>query len=1176
MGLFAGSLLLSSCSFEVSEARRQNIMATPGNDEYSIAAQEHGEAFMRSFATMATSGVSITVDQARIELGAKRNNIITIDETNKAKGMFYAHGLSLHDICLDLHLPLQYNGLARGLDLTLADETLFFSVFNADEEESYDVKYKTSLAAYDTVDESGNSVDSETGGIYQYEYGDLDWIIDDILETLSGERLSLGDASDSASSVDVAKILDSLNEMEEGTYQSMPYFVWNLPIGDTIYPVGLRADASYEWSGIDFPSKSSSSLFELSDDVALSLSASIETASDCSIAIPEDAAAYRDLRDSMDIFHKVIHYVNEKKFSIYTTDGGLSLRHYEAAQSAGSSGFARDEIDEAATLSLDVDIDFTNSILQDIYADLIYTYGTSSQYISARVAGDGENAYDEVYLALNDLQKAKTSKTVLDALMGSLDSLLNNELIQNESLSLGGGLNILGTLGEAIDAIKNSNGVTTLQNGTFDGLLQGISLFKGTTDEVILQLDLSVFGAEGGIIVTLIGPESDPSLASIEFLDAAVGPFFIDGTIMIGEYERTPMTSQEEAEYTELRHLESVGDQIAHLADAAQVHATLSGYVLKNGTSSVVTNGVQVGNKTLNRRQGFTFGGGFGFDLVEKEGTGSLTIVDRKEQYVNDHNLKIDVTGPEPRDENGEFYQTDTEVYASNNASTNWMFFEYNSKNASKPSGENRTDPESSNGLKGRFAIHSLNGMFDVIGSLLKMDDPRLERITRLLNVLSADSLVGKLMAGKYFEVLGSDLVTTVNLGDNKDVFALSSAVLGGEAPMTITVTYNDDVSKTMEDGSIRTIGGNIKSIEVELSLDLSSSSDIYLKIDIDSYEMGSMNWPNPTIADFTNFSSLKALAEHVVGIFKMGERNADNVIVTSYHLSGSIDISIPIVSDITVAFNAFIRVEGSDVRLYALLSLPIKGVMNSESVLKSGNRYVSLYFHTSGNDDGTFLIDRWDDYGDPKSTNEDYHYQTRLTSETFGTDPLGFIMKDILGMNNTVMNLLGNTTSSSSDQAMHGEDIIKGFTFNNNLNSPKWTFTIGTSALAHSSLLGDLSLNLNGSTNTGGDKVITSASGSLSILSVIDVSFNLTLDNVSPSYHDCWNDTVSNVPYNIKVTNERVFLITRTYYETQYGSFAVSSLYSNNFMTFNSAGNAILAPSFASLPLATTPNSHL
>ncbi len=1153
------ALLLSSCSFQANYDVKHKTDDN-GYNAYSKVDGDNRERFLSSFTTNLTDGFAFVIDEAECRLGKNFNNILSIKEPYKATGEFKVNGLSLHQVEFDVNLPIDYNGLVRGLQLTLADENLYMAIYSQDDATSYDFKYRVSVAPYDTVDENGNSMDDVTGGTYRYEYGDLDWVIDDILESLSDKFLKVGEEKRKSSfTFDAKEVIDSLENMEEGVLNNAPYFVWNLPIGEKTFNLGLRADPlTYQLTGIDFPSKSQGGYYDISSDTKIKASISVLTGEVTDISAPSDANAYTSLVDSMAIWHKVIDYANAQKFSVQTRGEGLLLTHVEEAFEGDGTFFGTEEINETARLSLRADIDVTDNDLQSLYCDVDYSFGGLHQVINGMMNGSATDAFDEVYMAINDLQKAKTSKTVLDSMVGSLKDLIDNMSGESSSKkSSGGGLAALGgKLTDAINAVKNSSGMENITDENYEDLMGAITVFRGSMDDIVVTLDLTVFGMEGTITLHLIGDESNLSVGYLKFDNVSVDPFTVSGEIDVIPYERTPMSDEEKAKYVELRHLESLSDQFVKISETKQVKLGVEGYVLKKDTTSVATNKV-VGNKTnVPNNQGFTFKGTVGFNGNENQSTGSITIVDRKETYVNDHNVMFDITGKEPKDDNGDCTQTDSQVYTSNDPSTKWMLFEYNSKNASGyASSENRTQPSSSSGLKGRFAMHSVTGMLDVIETLFGSDDPRLDRITGLITNMFINSVIGDLITGKYYKVIGSDLITSITLGAKQDVFEMPASLLGGEAAMKIIVNYKSDVTKS--DG--RVVGGEIESLEVELSF---GESNVYAKIDVLGYQMQAMNFVSNSITDFTNYSSLKTFAEYATNMFLVGDKvttsSGKEVIRSSYRIEGTASAKVLGIS-FNITFKVFVRVEGADIKIVAYLTIP--EVTGATTNFYLGTRYVNMVYHTSGNNDDYLMIDRFDE----RKTADDKHYQTKIKPSTLKNTNyslMDYILADGMGLTDSILNSI-NTSSSDTEQALHAEDLITGFSFNNNLSSPEWYLDLHTAALLHNDTIGDIKLTLAG-TNAGGKNLFYSAKTRSPIeISILDINFNAQITNFtdnSNGYRYCWNDSVSNVAY--KLGTKKVLWV-------KYDIIEFTTYNNNSFY------DKIMSD-FASLPVNPKPSNHL
>lgn len=194
------------------------------------------------------SGLELSLDKAEVTFSGSGEKAINRLSLNGGRVALAISSLSLHGIDLSLDAPINYNGKSRGLNVDLLDDNLYFSVTNLDDLDgtSYDLKYKVSTASYDLdLDQDGEpDIDEATGGVLQYEYGQLDWAIDDILTILTDGDIKVpfpsissaiggsSSSSSSSSSLDTDAILSSMNDMEEGSLGGMPYFRWDLQIGE--------------------------------------------------------------------------------------------------------------------------------------------------------------------------------------------------------------------------------------------------------------------------------------------------------------------------------------------------------------------------------------------------------------------------------------------------------------------------------------------------------------------------------------------------------------------------------------------------------------------------------------------------------------------------------------------------------------------------------------------------------------------------------------------------------------------------------------------------------------------------------------------------------------------------------------------------------------------------------
>ncbi|MBO6285392.1 MAG: hypothetical protein J6O18_03640, partial [Bacilli bacterium] len=545
------------------------------------------------------------------------------------------------------------------------------------------------------------------------------------------------------------------------------------------------------------------------------------------------------------------------------------------------------------------------------------------------------------------------------------------------------------------------------------------------------------------------------------------------------------------------------------------------------------------------KEQGFSFKGSLAFDLAQKIGTGKMVFTDRKENYINDHSLKIDFTG--------EGADSDTDLNdMKGSGNVNAMFFEYNSQNTIPVSNsgnykdENRKEPTNKNGLKGRFSVHSIGGILGVVNELTSSNDVRFERLTNLVSSLSAETLLTKLLNGEYFEFLSSKILSKAEIGTNESTFEIAPGVIQPNHGLTIKLGYDAD-SKP-------------KTIEVWTTLDNDSQSEIYVKVSLGSttFDTFPFQFSDHSFSAFTDYSSMKTLLEFLLGTISIGMTDDTLNSYTTYHLKGNADMKILGLYDISISTDIYIFLKGTTVKIIGSVFIPKKAITRAETT-------TNIFYETSGSDaSGQVYMHRSEkDSGLFEDSLSEQH--VRIKGEDFSANLLDWLLKYILNFNSLVTDNIGDDTSASTE-AFHGEDIIKDFTVKNtSLSEPSWSLNIGLDALAHMSILNDLSVTIAGKTvaYTGSDKKIYtrkslySLTGNTSILgSLIKATLDFSVENIKTgSYQDAWYSDSSAYLYYYKKDKGGI-LGSKTTYVKSTRTGTANSLWNGSYGATNNNSN--------------------
>lgn len=1078
-GFLSLALALSSCltsnvspnkgatTSEENSASSNNKSAEPNVDGAKALAQ--------SLSNSLASGFKLNLDQACLK----------VDDSNEFdfSGGSLSFGLtqlSLHGLSMELNAPVNYNGIGqRSIDATLVDDELYFSLSCPKESgDPYSVAYKVSTASY-IYDVNGESNDPTTGGVYQYEFGRLDWIIDDILQILSGYGYSISPKTEnSTAAFDWGKISSSLDELNEISAGSR-YFLWNLPIGDRTYPIGLQADEDYSLSGIDFPAKGvEGASGELPNGMTLSFSSTFQTEG-VTILPPSNASSYLTLDNSIDLWERLATYAGKLSFSLssqHVENGvvkkGLLLTHKEDAVEETETSLGHQAIDESAVFNIEGSGDFKGGKLNALNAKASFLGENESKYLAANVSeGDGEK---DICLDVNGIIKARTSKTTADAFYSAFSNLLGDDSISNKYLS--NLLSAANSISAAIDSIKDSQVAKDISEGHYEHLLAIISKLDVQDNQITLTLDLSKAGSAGTLTLLLLG--KDKNLAEITFSGFTLGYFGVEGTLSISDYVPS---SFDPSDYPAMDHLPALSDQVESLFQHHSAKATIQGYILDKNTQAVNTDTrfSSLGGKDSIVEQGFSFEGSLSFNLKEKIGSGSGVFLDRKKDYLNEHAVSMEIDGDEEANGN--------------------MVFGYNSKNSKHNSGAegykdldygNITEPDSSVGsMYGKFSVSSLNDLLSCLGTLLNSTDPRFTKFTSAKDTI-ATTLIAKVAQGQIAPLFTQKiLLSCVKNGDVIDA-AISKTLFGTETDVSLRLGFNQAGL------SLIRLSFSTSEKEMFFNINVETPEKELTKNDILIEELESKR------ETATDYSDLPTLVDYLLGSATLGE---DENHQSTYHISGSASLSFGFSLNVNV--DAFIALRGAEILAMGSITVPMVVGVNTSNLF-GGTQYCEFYYHTSGTDqDGTIFFHRTKDINSLFSNDEEDY--AKVKASDFSANIGNWLLGYVIGMTDSTMSsITGDSSKDEKGSSLHGEELIRGYSFTQESGGAKWELKLDLSSLS-SVLSSQISLSIQGkevNANGSKEKTLSSISGSTKILSVLSVSFSFSLANVSTGdYKPVW-----------------------------------------------------------------------
>ena len=1101
--------------------------------------------------TLVSGGLKLSLDTLTIDVPNSKGGKAEIAATG-GEIVFALEGLSVHGVRFDMNAPLAYNGVSRLCRANIpGDESFYISLTNPDGDTPLrnGVKLKASIAPKDShVFEGGNSsIDSSTRGIYYYEYGQLDYFIASVLESFDVESFRLFN-KEGGFSIDEQAIVDAFSQITEET----PNYFRYKPLGeDHSLSLGLASENGVI-SRIDLPYQENPNnpvSYEFENGLKLRLSAQVEALAHHDYTPFYSTSSYMQLEDSLELVTTLGDYVSAKQYGF---SGSFSLLHEEAAVAGTSTTFGRNAVSESATLSISGNADLTKEG-DKMGFDLELSQGSKKESIGLHLARKDDSSNRKAYLSVNNGQAAensirlKTDITTVSSLASTLMDALGRDEIQNDTIRnlVSGLLSSIEEVQTAIDAIKGSALFASIDKNEYQDILDTIVSYSYDANSIVIKIDLSQIEMVGTATVTLT--KNTLSLLSLSLdhvginTDSDTNPFTftLDGSLTVGGYEEPIIV---DSAYQELDGLTSWKERIIGIAGEKdedgnyvtqpthQMSASLSGYLIKKATSNksnhsnITMTMPGFDGNVSSSQQGLTFSGNLAFDLAKKIGTGKATITEHKEKYLNDHNLAIDVTGPE--NENlSDAAKKENDFYGNDANNGGFLLFSYDSKNSNATkniSGSSTTEPSSSNPLKARISISCLDDVIATLTRLLQSKEPRFKRLTNAFNDFSGKTTLGAIMNGKYLTALSAGFIESVSIDETSDTFVLKNGLLQENGVLKLRLGYESRI--TTSDGSRK---GLPRTIEAYID---GSDSQIYVKIDITSTDWSSnapsFNWysENKTSSDyasssmgFTSYSSLSSLLDYLEGTITLGGTASDDT--TTYRIGGTIVLSVIGIKE-TYKIDLVLKMKGTGLQLFAAIETPDMTPLSIDLITEN---YINIYYESDGDSTATqedevyFVKYPHTKTGFIFTTNHYIKETARVKVSDFKENILNWLLEYVFCFGSVITNRIGSDSASS--KAIHGEDLLKSVTTQGNISKPSWVVTISMNALTHMSLFSDLQATIGANTvtysgNSAGKKTLVSLDGTtgLSVAGIsvpVTVTIDLDVKNISNStYYSAWNNS--------------------------------------------------------------------
>ena len=1133
------------------------------------------ERFISNLANSAANGMSITADKLVFEFDGKEeviageNNVNTVvSHTNRldASGTsidLMLSSLSLHGINLAVTAPVVYsdagnNAHHRGLHASMIDSHIYLNLFDEGinaANPAWNFKYTVDASAYDEKNGDNVIIDPVTGGIKQYEYGELDWLIEDILAILSdgGIDVSLqgwldgllggtseeetagpvASSEDTSSGISTDAIMSSMENMIETTHEGNPYFIWNLPLGSMNLELGMRSNDEFALTGIDLPARYAYSpngeddgydftlkenpTWEIQEGMRLSAQATIKDFDEehdgwNQTLIPGDVSQYKELKDSLSLFRSVASYVAHPQFGV---DVALDLGYSSEGKAGDRTHLKKEASSDSMRIALSADADLderkfhgvsaTASIEKMALNENNELYRKAGHDINLTYLYDQEEKKGDGYLDINqDYFKAHTTKVYLDEFYAEVLSDVFSGSSTEEKAEGSNTLNqvqeVLNTLGLSIDSILDSDFMKDFNNGVYVAAVDFIKSIRNDNNLIEVVLTLDPIGLEGEIVLSLRGTENRSDLLSIEIQGIRFASFTLNGLIKTRDFEALPTVASYEGKgYDDLCHLKGIGEQVTDIVHEKAFEANL---------------GVSVG-------EDLAIDGDLAFAFTDEVKQGKVDL--RLEQKLTDlivphHRLAIDLR---------DGYKTVAIGYGSG-----------------KDAEALETLP--SDAVKASLSLNAFTDVAEdgtsllsrLFGSVMSFDD-RFGRLTASFAKEGATSLLSRVTGGEISALLEkTDLLKTADIHDSNGdtLVVINGSALGMENDITVRIGYA--ANSESAEGGIASLGIAMKLGEKDIEVTLDEIKAVAVN------EQTQKDFANFAEEEFHDISYVAELAEYAVGTLSLGTVAAEDEEghktvsgISYYGIEGDLAVVIGPHTLRLGLFDAYASVEGAETKIYANLgNLPvIRGVNGPDSDIyfrpneAEGVRSSSIYYYANGIDPkGEALLTRDSSYGRVRNVRD----AVRLDGEQFTGDLLGWLGRYSLGIVDGLLDGEAKKAPAApgrhyragilGNEALRIETVLNGFTKSTNAGVDIYTISVNLGALLGIPVLGEANISLIGQTvhnDNGSFKTLTGvnvhaegvANANASSMKLASVDVDLRLNNI----HNGVMENVWEYPHN-------------------------------------------------------------
>jgi len=384
--------------------------------------------------------------------------------------------------------------------------------------------------------------------------------------------------------------------------------------------------------------------------------------------------------------------------------------------------------------------------------------------------------------------------------------------------------------------------------------------------------------------------------------------------------------------------------------------------------------------------------------------------------------------------------------------------------------------------LKAKITVQTVTDIVDLVKDLINSKDERFTKfIDPIKNMLLQGALANVIANKDYLELAKNSYLKEIRQVDDGMAIrvTINGDALSMESDIVVKITFNENDGK--------------KEIEAIKIVDLViSGKTLNLSIGLSDYSSETASPINKSDS-FMDFSQVAVLLDFGINTTKLAH----------YHLTAKAKIVALSIIPVEFSLDFHIYVNGKTTKVYGSISdVPYILAVSNDLLTDVTSEFV---FEPTDDIGGKFHIVRNEDHSYKKD--EIYYYQS--DSDNFVENILLYLLVDMLNVkSNAAEGLTNLTLDSEKDFDPDYSQLFnsKGFSYSEDGDNKQWVIGLNMAQLLGSNDFGDLDITLNGVAN-GNSGYFTTADVSMSLVKVVKITANITLDNPNPEETDWPSD---------------------------------------------------------------------